>query len=218
MEPLSFLSPNADNLFKFLFLNGVVMIAVSLFYPLQKSNELQLRMVEYNKKIELFEQDIIGLRDDSENLNVIVGDRIKVAESLVKKRKFLKSELAINDITNQINELKLKTNLSYQEIKKNKESIKQNQVKLKGEKSVIELLDKQVSVYDSYCFWLLFTGVFLGVIGFIGWSATTVFSEYSNYKDFVERLRKSRRIKRRRDSVRRHSTTTVSPQSPNNIP
>lgn len=215
MEPLSFLSPNADNLFKFLFLNGLVMIAVGLFYPLQKSNDLEIRILEYNKKTELLEQDIIGLRDDSKNLNAIVDSRIKLAESLVEKRKSLKSKSAISDINNQISELKLKTNLSYQEIKKNEDNITENQVNLKGEKKVIETLNKQVQVYDSYCIWLLFVGIFLGIIGFIGWIATTIFCEYANYKDFNERRRKAKSIERRRKAIKAKSINPPSNEPTN---
>jgi hypothetical protein len=76
MEPLSLLSPNTDNFFKFLFLNGLVMIAIGLFYPLQKSNEIQIRILDYNKKVELLEQDVIRLNNDLRALNIIVDKKI----------------------------------------------------------------------------------------------------------------------------------------------
>lgn len=218
MEPLSFLSPNADNLFKFLFLNGVVMVAIGLFYPLQKSNDLQIRILEYNRKIELLEQNIIGFKDDSKNLNKIVESRIELAESLVEKRKNLQSNSDIANVNNQISELKLKTNISYQDIKKNQDKITGSQVNLRAEKKVIEQLKKQVAVYDSYCCWFLIIGIFLGIIGFIGWVSTTLFSEYANYKDFCEQRRKANRIKRRRKAIKAKSINNLTPQPPDSTP
>lgn len=202
MDAFSFLSPSADNLFKFLFLNGLVMIAVGLLYPLQKSNELEIKTLEYNKKIEHLKQDIIGLRDDSKNLNVIVSNRIQLANALVNKRELLKSKSEIDDINNQITELKLKTNISYQEIKKNENNITKNQVNLTGEKKVIETLNKQIKVYDSYCFWFSIIGIFFGIVGFVGWFSTTVFCEYPNYKNFNEKVRKAKMLERRRRAIK----------------
>lgn len=217
MDALSFLSPSADNLFKFLFLNGLVMIAVGLLYPLQKSNELEIKILEYNKKIAHLEQDIIGLRDDSKNLNAIVFNRINLAKSLVNKRKSLDSKIAIDDINNQITELKLKTNLSYQEIKKNENIILKNQVNLTGEKKVIETLNKQIKVYDLYCFWFSIVGIFFGVIGFVGWLCTTVFCEYPNYKNFNEKVRKAKMLERRRKAIKAKANNQISQETAEDI-
>lgn len=212
MEPLSLLSPNTDNLFKFLFLNGVVMIAIGLFYPLQKSNDLQLNILEYNKKVELLGQDAIKLKNDVKVLNVIVDSRIKLAESLVSKRKYLKSESEIVSLNNEINEIKLKTNLEYQEKLKNENDLINNKITLAGEKLVINELKDQASVYDSYCFWLFTIGILSGIIGFLGWVVTTFFSEFPNYTNFNECWRKEMRKKRRKKSIRKANTSETTPE------
>jgi hypothetical protein len=219
MEPLSLLSPNTDNFFKFLFLNGLVMIAIGLFYPLQKSNEIQIRILDYNKKVELLEQDIIKLKNDLRVLNTIVDNRIKLSESLVNQRKYLKSQSEIIIINNKISETKLKTNLEYQEKLKNKDNIGKNKIILNAEKRVIQQLKKQASVYDSYCYWLFNVGLFLGIGGFIGWIITTFFSEFPNYISFKDcwntEMRKRRRLRNIRRASRIDSTTIPAEQSTN---
>lgn len=219
MEPLSLLSPNTDNFFKFLFLNGLVMIAIGLFYPLQKSNEIQIRILDYNKKVELLEQDIVRLKNDLGVLNIIVDNRIKLTESLANQRKYLKSQSEIIIINNKISETKLKTNLEYQEKLKNQDNIGKNKITLNAEKRVIQQLKKQASVYDSYCYWLFNIGLFLGVGGFIGWIITTFFSEFPNYISFKDcwnkEMRKRRRLRNNRRALRPDATTVPAQQSTN---
>ena len=62
MELSSLFSWNTDNLFKFLFINGIVLVVISLFYPLQKQQELELEKIKYDQKVELINLKITNLK------------------------------------------------------------------------------------------------------------------------------------------------------------
>ena len=61
MDVLSLFS-GSDNLYKHLFIGGLGMIILSLFYPLEKEFQLSTQKDNYNKEIRLLNTDIEKLK------------------------------------------------------------------------------------------------------------------------------------------------------------
>lgn len=181
MQPTSFLS-SADNLFKFLFLNGIIFVLLGMFYPLEQKNQLELKILEYNKKVNLLTQENKVLDREIASLNKELDTRIPKAERLAKNKKNASAKGKL-DITNQLNDIKSKTNTSYQNIEAKGDELSKNLIVIKSEKGVIDSLNKQKEIYDKYCWWFFYIGIISGSIGFICWAISTLISERKNYKE-----------------------------------
>jgi len=182
MQPSSFLS-NADNLFKFLFLNGIIFILLGMFYPLEQRNNLELKILEYNKKVALMHQENKILDRDIKELDKAVDLRIKKSSDLVRRRGKIASNSAKQAFQNQIDNIKSKTNTSFLNIQKKSDEISKNIITIENEKKVIEQLIEQKKVYDSYWWWFFTIGLCSGIVGFIFWLISTIISEVKNYKE-----------------------------------
>jgi len=66
---LSSLFAGVDNLFKFLFIGGLVMLMTSMFYPLQKEQELEIEINNYNKEVKLLNRELSELKEEIAKLN-----------------------------------------------------------------------------------------------------------------------------------------------------
>lgn len=210
MEPLGFISQSTENLFKFLFINGLILIGVGMLYPLQMSNDIDLKIVEYNKKVNLLNHESSVLVKDIDNLDKVVKSRTELSKSLVDKRDQTNSIAEKVELTTQINNMKLETNKSFQQIKQNESAQNKNVILVKGDLELISHLQAQQKVYDSYCTVFLILGIVLGVIGFVGWIIATCFTVDKDYHDFKERKR-SRRSSGSSTSTPTPSSSTVQP-------
>ncbi|WP_300569194.1 hypothetical protein [Flavobacterium sp.] len=183
MQPTSFLS-SADNLFKFLFLNGIIFILLGMFYPLEQRNQLELKILEYNKKVALINQENNILNRDIKSLNNELNLRIPKSEKLaaLKKKKSTSTKEKSN-IKLQLDEIKSKTNLSYQNLQAKSDELSKNLIIIKNEESLIISLKNQKETYDTYCYWFFYIGIISGTLGFIFWSISTYISERKTYKE-----------------------------------
>ncbi|PRZ19575.1 hypothetical protein [Flavobacterium granuli] len=68
MQYLNNFLTGTENLFKLLFINGIVIILIGLFYPLQKRDELQIKISDFNFEVNLLNNEIYNLKIQSENL------------------------------------------------------------------------------------------------------------------------------------------------------
>lgn len=189
MEPLGFISQSTENIFKFFFINGLVMIGVGMFYPLQISNDIDLKIVDYNKKVNLLNNEISVLSNDIENLDKMVKSRIILSNNLVEKRENSSSPTEKIEISKKISDMKLETNKSFQQIKKNEAEQDKNAIQVKGDLEMISHLDAQQKNYERYCSFFLITGIVLGLFGFLGWMVTTYYTVDKDYHDYKERKR-----------------------------
>ncbi|RZJ76309.1 MAG: hypothetical protein EOO45_02715 [Flavobacterium sp.] len=153
------------------------------------SNDIDLRIVEYNKKVNLLNHEISVLAKDVKNLDKVVQSRIAVSSSLVKKRDKTASIAEKIEITDQISNMKLETNKSFQQIKKNEAERDRNLIQVEGDLKLISHLESQKKVYDRYCIIFLIVGSLLGVFGFIGWVVITYYTVDKDYEEYKERKR-----------------------------
>lgn len=193
MEPLGFISQSTENIFKFFFINGLIMIGVGMLYPLQISNEIDLKIVDYNKKVNLLNNEISVLKKDIENLDKMVTKRINLSNKLVKKRESSLSTTEKNEITKKISDMKLETNKSFQQIKKNETEQDKTTIQVNGDLEMISHLQAQQKNYDRYCSSFLIAGIIFGVLGFMGWMITSYYTVDKDYHDYIERKRNRQR-------------------------
>lgn len=165
------------------------MIGVGMLYPLQISNEIDLKIVDYNKKVNLLNNEISVLKKDIENLDKMVTKRIDLSSKLVKKRESSLSATEKNEITKKISDMKLETNKSFQQIKKNEAEQDKTTIQVNGDLEMISHLQAQQKKYDTYCSSFLIAGIIFGALGFIGWMITSYYTVDKDYHDYKERKR-----------------------------
>lgn len=160
-----------------------------MLYPLQISNEIDLKIVDYNKKVNLLNNEISVLKKDIENLDKMVTKRTDLSYKLVKKRESSLSATEKKEITKKISDMKLETNKSFQQIKKNEAEQDKNTIQVNGDLEMISHLEAQQKNYDRYCSSFLIAGIILGALGFIGWMVTSYYTVDKDYHDYKERKR-----------------------------
>jgi len=136
----------SDNLFKYLFLGGFGMIILSLFYPLQKKQELEIERITYEKEVDLFQIEINTLNKNIDNFEKMILQ----SSSKVKTNRIANDSLK-NSIKILANTLDIKM------------------VLLKYNKSKIDIFEKQYKTYNRYSLGLLIFGILLMVFGGIKW-------------------------------------------------
>ena len=58
LQAINYISSSAENLYKFLFINGTILVILSMFYPLQQKNEIKVQTIEFNKNVDLVNYEI----------------------------------------------------------------------------------------------------------------------------------------------------------------
>ncbi|WP_310595111.1 hypothetical protein [Flavobacterium sp.] len=170
MEMSSLFSWNTDNLFKFLFINGIVLVVISLFYPLQKQQELELEKIKYDQKVELINIKISNLKNEMETFN-LTSKAIELKIDSLKK-------ISINlNTSNKIKTLKEQFNSTFNNIDKLKKDIEIEELNIKSDKAKIKILIKHAEEYRQYSNWFFRAGLISFFIGLIGWSWMTLVNE-----------------------------------------
>lgn len=156
-----------ENLFKLLFVNGILIILIGLFYPLQKRDELELKIIEYNSNVSLLNRDIKELYSQSDLL------KTEIKQDLVKNKgkKNNSPELKKKSV-----ELKAKI---FEQDKK--------VIQIENDKGRLEILRSQQETYNKYCKAFLFFGGLITITGLSGWSRLTYFMYDKEYSDFKQR-------------------------------
>ena len=172
MDYLSSLS-NSDNLFKFLFLGGIMMILISMIYPLQKKQEIDIEVLAYNKEVCLLNLEI----DELQNT---VNKASKEAKKTLRKLDSLKN---IKDSKTQICKIQKKTNTEFAIIAKQKRNQDIKLIVLQFNKNKIEVLKQHSDTYNSYSNKLLFWGIIIANLGFLGWVYSTIQTEILKRKE-----------------------------------
>lgn len=164
MQMLNNIFTGTENLFKLLFINGILIILIGLFYPLQKRDELELKIIEYNSNVNLLNRDISELYNQSVELK----NKIKEVKS--------KQKTKIHDFQPQIKELHQKI---YEQDKK--------KIEVENQKSLVDKLINQQETYNKYCKAFLVFGALITVIGLSGWSRLTYFLYDKEYSEYLQR-------------------------------
>ena len=165
LQAVNYISSSAENLYKFLFINGTILVILSMFYPLQQKNEIKIKTIEYNKNVEILNYKISNQKNTVQDFNLKSKRTLAYLDSISKNRNE-KSSLIIAQKKSEYNkELDSINSIQYQ--------IKLNNIKLNSEKEKILELQGQAKTYSNYSiFFLIIGGVFF-IIGIIGWSKAT---------------------------------------------
>ncbi|WP_395061341.1 hypothetical protein, partial [Flavobacterium sp.] len=111
MDFASFL--NTDNLYKFLFSGGILMIVFSLFYPIEKKQLLELEINNFNKQTELLNNDINLLNVEVNQLKSTSKETLNTLEKLQKT----KNDVNQIQVSKEISKIKDNYNKTFYRIK-----------------------------------------------------------------------------------------------------
>lgn len=165
LQAINYISSSAENLYKFLFINGTILVILSMFYPLQQKNEIKVQTIDFNKNVDLVNYEIGSQTKTIEKFKSKSKMTLFFLDSISKNRTENTSEIIIKRKKEYNSELD-----SINGIQKN---IDLNLIRLNAEKTKIIELEKQAKIYSYYSiFFLIIGGVFF-IIGIIGWSNAT---------------------------------------------
>ncbi len=164
---------SSDNLFKFLFVGGVSMIFVALFYPLKQQHELQLKYNEFNLEKALLGNKIQKIKDKVSTLTKLhpsVNNELDSLAAILAKAKTQVEKEKIRKIAFKIEEnFKSDRELINKLIEENKV----DNIKLSNNAESLLILDGQISTYKTYTSFFWVTGLCIGVLGLLGWIYST---------------------------------------------
>lgn len=161
--------PSSDNLYKFLFMGGIFMVAFSFIYPLEKKQRIELEINLYNKQITLLNEEIKVLNDEVESLKIKTKETIETLE-LIKSSK--ESTIA----SKQIKEVQEIYNKAFYTTKAKENEITTKDIILKYEKSKIVLLENQVNSFSIFRWLFLTIGTTFTIFGLWNWNRSTKIS------------------------------------------
>ena len=152
MDFISLLTGGSENLYKYLFIGGLGLIILALFYPLDKRYGLACQKDLYNKEICLANLDIDDLKKDVQKLS----DNIEVYNHGLDTAKSEKAKKSIKDEANKKFDLIL--------AKRKQLSIKTTEIAYDKDR-ILTLYSKYPRLYKIrkmflvgwrffYCFWI----------------------------------------------------------------
>jgi septal ring factor EnvC (AmiA/AmiB activator) len=166
MDFSNLFSLGSDNLFKFLFLNGILLVVISLFYPIQKQNELDLQIIEYNKKVDILNNEINSMK---KSIKKFEKQSIKIktkTDSLKKVSNITKSKNALTSLS----KIRISFNMTLDSLQKKKNKLDLQTISIKSDKEKVKILSKQSDKYNSFSNWFVIIGAVSFSTGLVGWS------------------------------------------------
>lgn len=167
MEMLNLIS--GDNLFKYSFTLGIVMVVFSLVYPLQKQNEIDLEIINHNKEVSLINNQIDNLLKTTKSLEIESNDLL----NKVTKLKNYKSKKA--SLKKEVENFTVK----FDKVEDIKREIDTKKIIVDFNLSKIKVLETQSNVFASYTKWIFTFGVLFSIFGFVFWTWKT-FKDWRN--------------------------------------
>lgn len=172
MDIISFLSGSSDKVYKFLCINGLVFIIVSLFYPLNKQHELELIAEDVLYKSEVFKSEVDSLDKAVKDLRNLISKngeeikRLRLKETIdsLKNEDFSAEILKLKDIVNDKNATLL--------IKKNK--LAKQKIELEHINRKFDIIEKQGKSFENVYFWIMWIGIIMLSIGTIWWICSSL--------------------------------------------
>lgn len=181
MDMQSLFSLNTDNLFKFLFINGIVLVVISLFYPIEKEQEFEVIKSDYELKVSMYEKKISVLKKEVQVFN---NESIKIEGKIDSYKKTNKKE---NEI--KIQSLKNIFNTKLDSLKSIRQEIDIDSIQLVNYQKKVVIFSNQVKKYNSFSTSFLIVGIISFISGLIGWSYMTFVNECFK-KEELKKIRK----------------------------
>lgn len=165
---LAGLFANVDNLYKFLFIGSFLMVFFSVTYPINRRNELEIKIIEHNYEAEVLNRRISELKSDIIKLN-------DIAQTLNDS---LNNGIYKNALpTNRIDDLKGHVNSQYDTVKKMYSELNKSVLLNKYNKKKIKSRRLQMMEYEKYARYFMFFGILTGCISLFFWIKSTNQSE-----------------------------------------
>jgi uncharacterized protein (UPF0333 family) len=171
----SSLFPSTDNLFKFLFLGGLIMILTAMIYPLQKSQEKEIEILSHNQQVAILNKESLTLRKNVLEIRTVLRAGIKTCESL--RKSMHPGNPSNKQIRNKISNIQAEINSSVQELRNQNYELEKKIITINFNKQKIVLLQKYVKIYESYSRWFLCIGIPISTLGLFFWSLSTIKTE-----------------------------------------
>ena len=164
MDVLSFFS-GSDNLYKHLFIGGLGIIILSLFYPLQKETAKREQKDLYNKEIKLLNFEIENLHENVKDIQDLSETYKQTLSSIpkTKKKKYTKLRAAINENFDKQVEV----------LKKQRADIEIKKINVEYNKDALLTLEQSISAYHKYTSLFFWVGMFFTIVGVVGWTYIT---------------------------------------------
>ena len=158
MDFMSFFS-GSDNLYKHLFIGGLAIVVLSLFYPLEKENALREKKDICNKEIRTLNHEIKHLDGSTTDILELSKTYQETLSKLPKKKRFNKLRKSVQDnLTKQIDFLK-----------KEREQIEIKKINIEYSYDAIKTLDSHIQSYHRYTSIFFWFGIIFTIAGVIGW-------------------------------------------------
>ena len=186
MEPNFFLS-GSDNFFKYLFTVGAVMIVISILYPLQKSQEIEMQRTDLVKESELLNNEIRLLNNEYQKNAKEYADVSATLDSLVS---IFDDKVLVNE---QFLKLRKRGNEIIQKLNDRERELEIKNIIVKNEKLKIDLLEEHSESYKNYYLFIKGIGIFFLIIGFVGWSLSTFVKEKIQWTSLQEKFPKKKK-------------------------
>lgn len=179
MTEISGILSGSDNLWKYLFTVGVLLIAISIFYPLKQSETIDLKIIDLYTDSKRLEQKIKHLKED----NVTFNNYLNIATKEVDSLRTLKNQatilLRISTIETEIaSEKKMIKN----KIRELQLLIIENQ----GKENYIVELKNQSYKYKKFFYLGVILGIILLLLGLYKWLMATTASDKLRWKELGE--------------------------------
>lgn len=165
IDPIQYISSSAENLYKFLFINGIILVLVSMFYPLKQKHDIELKVSNYNNRVEILNYKIKSQKESIIYFKKKSNKTIKTLDSLSKENK----AKHVSVITNT----KIDFNRALDSMKFIKRRLDLNNLELQGDKKSIKILINQAKTYEEISCYLLYFGIGSFLVGLWGWSRAT---------------------------------------------
>lgn len=132
----------SENLYKYLVTIGILMLVLTIYYPLKEKQELEILRINLKSELKVLNLEI---KDNNKNVNELTKYVTQKNISETQKNKLF-LEISQNQKTNEI-----------------------KQIKADGKLVEIKNRDKYIKIYDNLFWVFIFTGSVFIVVGFIKW-------------------------------------------------
>ena len=159
---------NGDNLFKYCFTLGLVMLVFALIYPLEKSHQIEIEVINQNKEASLLTNEINNLKKSIDKLEEDIKTMLSADKSIDK---------------NIAQKKVFQINSDYQVIEKNKNDLRMKSIVLDFNYRRIKTLETQAKTFSKFSWVMIIVGISLAIFGFIYWVKNT-------FREMKEKVKK----------------------------
>jgi hypothetical protein len=162
--------PSTENLYKFLFIGGVLSLGFSFIYPMEKAQELELQLNGFKQNVQLLSVEINTLKEDYDQLVILTNETKSKLDSLSRKGNYSKLNSQMNNSINSYNS-------KYSAVNAKRQELRTKTIVLEYEKSRIELLQKHAKSFNIFRWFFFVLGFLSCGYGFYRWHKVTRMAE-----------------------------------------